>query len=192
MKILFYFSATGFSNTYIIASEQSSSAIIVDPGEFSMELLNLINDHKLSIDHVLITHAHASHYRGLKTLLKIFDAQVYSKEPIPGIEIREVEQYERIAMAGYEVEILDIGGHSPHSIVYRIEDALFTGDTLMPGRLAEAPTPLLQQKLREQIEHELFSKLGPMLVFAGHGAPTTLGVERRFNPDVRAPELKLI
>ncbi len=187
MKILYYFSHVGFANTYIINDEKSASAILIDPGEFTMELLNLINEHQLSIDHVLLTHAHPSHYRGLKTLLKIFDAKVYGREAIPFAGMQKLSHGERLQIAGLDVEILDIGGHSPHSLVYRIEDALFTGDTLMPGRIAKAPTPLLMQKLRTQIEEELFSKLGPMLVFAGHGAPTTLGIERRFNPEVRVP-----
>ena len=76
MKFFSYFSVTGFSNSYIIGPDEGGNAILIDPGIFDVPLLNLIEDNKLYVKYILLTHSHESHISGLKTLLKVYDPKI--------------------------------------------------------------------------------------------------------------------
>ena len=72
MKIYSHLNTGGFSNTYIIANENTKEAIIVDPGKISEEIITQIEENDLDLVAILITHNHGSHVFGLKTLMKIY------------------------------------------------------------------------------------------------------------------------
>ena len=78
MKLFTIFQPYEVTNTYLLHQDGEKNAVIVDPGRFDLDLLNLVEEHNLYISHVLLTHSHINHTRGIPTLMKIYDAEIYS------------------------------------------------------------------------------------------------------------------
>lgn len=64
-------------NTRVVACEDTLSAICVDPGEESAELVGFIRDNRLSLQAIALTHGHLDHIGGTSALHKAFpDAEI--------------------------------------------------------------------------------------------------------------------
>jgi glyoxylase-like metal-dependent hydrolase (beta-lactamase superfamily II) len=184
MKLFFHFAVTGFSNTYLIGPDNGGSAILVDPGIMDTELLCQIEDNNYYVDTVLVTTPHEAHIYGIKTIMKIYNAAIYSgSRSLYQFECCTVEDYQTIETSTFTIKVFQVMGHTQESMVYLINDhLLFSGDALGAGRVGDSPNRyarnLLLKNLREKIlplEQEIF-------IFPGHGPPTTLEIEKQFNP----------
>lgn len=185
MNIYTQLSTMGLCNSYIIFRKKSRSAILVDPGTVDAELIDLINKHKLNITDVLITHSHSDHTKGLGTLLKIWDANVYAMRPFIGnIPTKTIQDDESILCADIEIDIISVPGHSMDSAVFRIGNSLFTGDTLYCGTIAHTNTLIEKRLLIKSIREKIMCHADNYLVFPGHGPISKLRIERMFNHDL--------
>lgn len=178
MKLFNHFTAVGFSNTYLIGPDKGGDAILVDPGTMDVNLLKLIEDNDYYIRHVLITHAHPNHFRGIKTILKIYDAAIYSKiEELEGTSCTPLEEGE-IILSDQKIEVISISGHSFDSLVYRCGHFYFTGDVLSAGRTGTTPDRYTRALLVDELENKLFTREGHGILLPGHGPPSTIKAEK--------------
>ena len=78
MKVYFHLCIDGFTNSYVIVNDDPAvmEAIIVDPGQISNDIIRQIEDGGYKLVAVLITHNHAHHINGLRTLTKIYNPTV--------------------------------------------------------------------------------------------------------------------
>jgi glyoxylase-like metal-dependent hydrolase (beta-lactamase superfamily II) len=183
MKLFSHFAVIGFSNTYIVGPDKGGDAILVDPGVMDLESLKLIEGNNFYVRHILVTTPHESHVQGLKTTLKIYEAEVYSGLTMIGdFPCTQVHDGEQLKLAGFEVSVLNVSGHSKDSMVYRVEDVLFTGDALGAGRLGDSPNAYARAILKSTILEKISGLDDHLLVFPGHGPPSTLAAEKMFNP----------
>ena len=183
MRLFFHFSIAGFSNTYLLGGDKGGDAIVIDPGVMNLPLLELIENNEYYVRSVLITHCHASHFQGLKTLRRIYDAQIFAyNDRVLDFDCTPIRGGTTVDVSGFEVQIIEVPGHSGDSLVFRIEDFLFTGDTLEAGTIAATESAFARELLLRAISERLLGLEGNCLVFPGHGAPTTLEVERKVNP----------
>ncbi len=184
MKLLSHFPAIGVSNTYIIGPPDGGEAILIDPGRFDVSLLDMIEKNDLNITTVLITHDHENHIKGLKTLMKVYAVKVIAgNSSIFGVQTTVVDDGLKIQFSGFEVEVLYVEGHSSDSRVYRIGPYLFTGDVLSAGRIGSSSTSYTRKLLLESINSKILSLEENLLILPGHGPPTTVSAEKRWNPD---------
>jgi len=131
---------------------------------------------------VLVTHSHAHHVDGLRTLLRIYDAEVYSSNAMIGeVQCRTVRDAEVFSACGLEIEALSVPGHSPDSIVYRIEKLLFTGDALHAGLVGKTASQYGSRLLKEQLSKKVLNQDDDCIVLPGHGPPSTIGAEKLYN-----------
>ena len=187
MKILSHFPAIGVSNTYIIGPADGGNAILVDPGRFDVALLELIENNKFDIKSVLLTHDHENHVRGLKTLMKIYSPTVFAgNNSIYGIAAVQVSDGEHIDCSGFSLEVIDVEGHSSDSRVYRIGNYIFTGDVLSAGRIGSSQSSYGRELLIESIKKKILCQNEDSLVLPGHGPPTSVAAELRWNPDLNS------
>jgi glyoxylase-like metal-dependent hydrolase (beta-lactamase superfamily II) len=186
MRFFSYYSVINFSNCYLLGREGSNDALLIDPGIFDEGLLKLIEDNSFYVRHVLITHSHHAHVSGIRTLRKIYDATLWGFEP-KSVEfpVQKVAGSETIELAGFSIEVLETPGHSNDSVCYRIDRLLFTGDTLSAGTVGETDSPYERALLLASIRGRIIPLDDGTLVFPGHGPPTTIELERRFNPDLQ-------
>ncbi|MEW5815453.1 MAG: MBL fold metallo-hydrolase [Spirochaetota bacterium] len=183
MKFFFHFAVFGFSNTYLVGPEQAGEAILIDPGVMDVELLKLIEKNNYYITTILVTHSHIAHIRGITTLLKVYNARLYGGLPrILDFESVKLKEGDEPTLAGFKIQVIEIPGHSSDSLVYRIGDMLFTGDALGAGRIGDTPNGYAHSILLSTIKEKLLPLEENLLIFPGHGPPSTLKVEKLFNP----------
>ena len=86
-----------------------------------------------------------------------------------------------------EWKVMATPGHTKGSVCYYLdsEEVLFSGDTLFAESLGrtDLPTGSVQQIVRS-IAERLFELPEDTMVYPGHGEPTTIGHEKKYNPVV--------
>jgi glyoxylase-like metal-dependent hydrolase (beta-lactamase superfamily II) len=196
-------------NGFVVACEETREAVIIDPGDGVGELLAFADREKLSIRHILLTHAHVDHVTGVATAKRALNVPIY-------LHRDDLFLYERVveagAMFGLQVEpqppidvhytpgqIIRFGrcearphhtpGHCPGGVCLQIgrkgEKAkdLFVGDTLFAGSIGRTDLPGGDYNtLIGSIRTVLFAFGDDARVYPGHGPSTTIGQERRANP----------
>jgi glyoxylase-like metal-dependent hydrolase (beta-lactamase superfamily II) len=190
MKLFFQYCSYGFSNCYILGADdtgtqEASGAIIVDPGSMENITLETIENNNFDIKAVLVTHDHVSHVRGLRTLKRIYNAEVFAvNQSIMDHKATMVKDGDMFNIAGFTVEVISIPGHSSDSVVYRIRGMLFTGDVLTAGLVGSTASAYGAATQMNRLRSRLLSLPGDYIVLPGHGPPSTLEAERHFNTDI--------
>ena len=186
MKLLSHFPAIGVSNTYIVGPRSGGEAILVDPGRFDVSLLELIENEDFNITAVLVTHDHWNHIQGLKTLLKVYHADIFAgSDVVHGFSATQVFGGTCLHASGLDIEVIDVEGHSKDSRVYKVGSYIFTGDVLSAGRVGSSYSEDFRKILIHSIKEKLLVLDDEFLLLPGHGPPTSISVEKRWNPDLR-------
>ncbi|MDR2729371.1 MAG: MBL fold metallo-hydrolase [Treponema sp.] len=187
MKLFFHYCSYGFSNCYILGAEnspkgQQNVAIIIDPGSMENVTLETIEDNNFDLKAVLITHEHVNHVQGLRTLKRIYNAGVIAvNQNIMDHKTTRVKDGDKLVIGGFTAEVISIPGHSSDSVVYKIGDLLFTGDVLTAGLVGSTASAYGMATQMNKLRSRVLSLPGDYVVLPGHGPPSTLEAERRFN-----------
>ena len=195
-------------NTYVLYNDDHK-AIIIDPGcYFSAEqetLKNFIKDTGLTPERLLNTHSHLDHVFGnkwvhdtwgLEMWLHPDEEQMLKLAPISGEKwglpfdnykgpLHFLNHGDTVKLGDDELKVLFTPGHSPGSICFYCEKQkiLIGGDVLFRESIGRTDIPggdhaTLLKSIREQ----LFVLPDDVVVYSGHGVPTTIGYEKRNNP----------
>lgn len=147
------------SNCYIVVDEESKSCLVIDPGSVeSKREIEYINSRELTLDHIIISHEHTDHNWGVNALrdafpeaklvcseecskhvavankayfLFYYDDSTYSYEIAPA-DILIKNKIEQLKWREHVLEFYFTPGHSFGSMCIKLENMLFTGDTIMP------------------------------------------------------------
>lgn len=177
------FSTIGFSNAYLVGPRGGGDALLVDPGEFDAAMLNAIEANRLRLRWILVTHAHRAHIAGIRGLLRVYDPEIYCNQPSVLEEpARHVQDGDRLALGEIAVEVIELPGHSIDSLCFVIGRMLFSGDTLSAGGIGRTRDADTQGLMLGGIRRRLLGLGDDLLLFPGHGPPSLVGIERRFNP----------
>ena len=185
MKIYYHYSKDGFSNGYLVGNEKTGEAVIIDPGVMNNELLDHIEQNHFRLDAVLVTHNHESHHRGLRPLLRIYAPRVYAADTeLKGRKTVLLQGDGTFAAAGFAIRYFAVPGHSPDSLMFQIENVLFTGDALSAGRLGTTNNMYGKRNLLTHLKNKLLSQNDDIIIMSGHGPPSTVGAERLYNAEL--------
>lgn len=106
---------------------------------------------------------------------------------LPSIAIPKIDKSlvdnEEIFIGKKSLRVIHTPGHSPGSICFFIDNAVFVGDTLFAGSIGR--TDLYggsYTKLINSIKARLFTMEDHVIVYPGHGTFTTIGEEKQHNP----------
>ena len=184
------------TNCYILEDEKARAAAIIDPGDEAGRILQVIEDDGVDVKYILLTHGHYDHTTAVPQLHKALpQAEIYIHRadangagsqlfPLAG-QIPDLKFYDEgdtLALGDMTIQVLHTPGHSPGSVTLKVEDVLFTGDTLFAGSCGRTD---LRGGSYEQIMQSL-KRLGELKgdfhVCPGHEATSTLERERRSNP----------
>jgi glyoxylase-like metal-dependent hydrolase (beta-lactamase superfamily II) len=160
-------------------------AILIDPGEMGTDVLNTIEKNEYSLKGVLITHDHRGHVRGLRTLMRIYDVEIYAVNHIVmDCRTNVVRDGDLFNAGPFRIEVISVPGHSSDSAVYKIDNWLFTGDAMSAGLVGTTASSYGAALQMTAIRSKLLSLPGDFIVFPGHGPPSTLEAERQFNAGI--------
>lgn len=186
MTVFFHYSLYGFANVYLVGNDDNGQAFVIDPAAFTTGLLSFIEGKGYSVTAALITHNHIHHVAGLKTLLRVYDAEVYSNNAeIDGVPCRLVHDGDRFTASGLDVEAISVPGHSADSVVFRVGKILFSGDAIFAGTIGSTMSQYSHGLLRDQLEQKILSQSDDCLILPGHGPPSSVAAERQFNLGLR-------
>jgi glyoxylase-like metal-dependent hydrolase (beta-lactamase superfamily II) len=187
VKVFIHYCTYGFSNCYITgtdlyANDSHRDAVVVDPGSMEEPMLKFIEKHEYNLRGVLITHDHLNHVRGLRTLKRIYDVDIYALSPV----VREiktclVKDGDSFSLGSINIEVIAVPGHSSDSAVYKTGHTLFTGDCLSAGLVGSTSNSYASTVQMNALLGKVLSMPGNYIILPGHGPPSTLDAERRFN-----------
>ena len=150
--------------------------------------LSLASQHGLRIRYLVDTHTHADHFSANRQLARRLDVPVmmHHLSPAPFVDMR-LGDGESIALGGLRLQVIHTPGHTRDSMCLRVENRLFTGDTLLIGATGRTDLPTGDpEALHDSLFNHLL-RLDPALeVYPAHEYKnrdhTTLGQEIRENP----------
>ena len=99
------------TNCYLVRAEESRRAVIIDPAANSKRLLAALEEQGLTLEAILLTHAHFDHIGALKNLRAATNARVY----IGGSSRDMAASLKRLSMLPPETRVLP--GHGPSSTI---------------------------------------------------------------------------
>lgn len=180
------------ANMHLVYNE-SGQAVVIDPIDAEV-LSGLIHAHKLKIHAIMLTHAHYDHIVDLDKIRAMTHAPSYiisHDNPLLSDPQKNVSAWlscptayqpcdhllshgDTIRVCGFSIKVLHTPGHTPGSACFFIEDALFTGDTVMSGGIGRCD--LYGGSFHQmQSSLQLFHTLPPSTrVYPGHGNNTTI------------------
>lgn len=195
-------------NCSIVWNETNRRAAIVDPGGDLDRLLTQLDKEQLTLEKILLTHAHLDHAAGTAELAKLKSVPIEGPHEgdqfwidglpeatqrygFPPADVftpdRWLQQGDTVTVGGETLEVLHCPGHTPGHVVFfhRGVRVAWVGDVLFAGSVGRSDFPGGdQQTLLRSIRERLFP-LGDDVTFVpGHGPTSTFGQERMTNPFV--------
>ena len=183
------------TNTYIVSKEGSNKCIVIDPGYEASTIMNRAALLGLTIEAILLTHAHFDHLGAVRAIVADTDCAVYVDDqelslpptmtdgPIYYTDLYPAEG--KLTIADMDITILRTPGHTPGSVCLLIADAMFSGDTLFAGSMGRCDFPGSNIFDMRKSLKKLYNLPGDYRVFPGHVGATTLEHERKTNPYLR-------
>ena len=180
------------SNTYLVADEPGGTAVMIDAGGPVEPLLAKVDEHHLTLSHVLLTHHHYDHVCELdKVLERHPGAQVLihplERDQVGGVT-GTIDSGAELRAGALKIDALHTPGHTAGMISFVVDGGdVFTGDTLFKNSVGgvRAPGHTTYEDLKGSIMGTLM-KLGPTVrIHPGHTDPTTVGEEWENNSFVR-------
>ena len=195
-------------NSYVVWRDGSDQAFVIDPG-FEPELIQeVLDDRGLKLVAIVNTHGHVDHIAGNAAMKDAYpdapiligtgDARMLTDAdfnmsaafgmPVVSPQADQlVSEGDKLTVAGIELEVFDIPGHSPGHVVYLIRETkpftVLGGDVLFRGSVGRTDFPGGSFEL---LKSGIVAKLWPLppdtVVYPGHGPVTTVGQERKSNP----------
>jgi glyoxylase-like metal-dependent hydrolase (beta-lactamase superfamily II) len=191
------------ANCYLLSTDKS--AIVIDPGFYSQEVLDFLKSNSDKERLILLTHGHFDHIGGADVLRKETDTKIgigvkdapYLSDSIKNLSAKfgmPVEPFsadvtfkdnETFTIGDITFKVIETGGHTKGGVCYLCDNYLFTGDTLFHQSIGR--TDFFDgnfNEIKKSIE-KLYTLDPNIIIYAGHGDQTTIGFEKKYNPFVR-------
>jgi rhodanese-related sulfurtransferase len=96
----------------------------------------------LRIHYLIDTHTHADHFSATRQLARKLGVPVamHRDSPAPFVDLR-LDDGEMLLIGALRLQVLHTPGHTRDSMCLRVEDRLFTGDTLLIGATGRTDLP---------------------------------------------------
>jgi glyoxylase-like metal-dependent hydrolase (beta-lactamase superfamily II) len=192
-------------NCSVLADETTLRATVIDPGADIEKVLAVLKQHRLTVEQIVVTHAHIDHVGGAERLKRLTGAPIYMNQhdlpllkmmdmqagwlgvPVPEVAAPDVDASDLLTLtiAGEPAQVLHTPGHTEGSICLHLPtpQLLLAGDTLFAGSIGRTDLPGGDlRKILRSLKERLLTLPDATRVVPGHGPETTIGQERETNP----------
>lgn len=196
MRIKTFTVGTLSTNCYVVHSNSTREAIVIDPGfDFPFEaeqIFHYVDAEALTVKFIVNTHGHSDHVGGNQALRQRFHVPVcihkldahMLNETDESATIRNVmlKDGSLIEFGDANLKVIHTPGHTEGSICLLAEKLIFTGDTLFAGGIGrtdfEGGSYIDMMLSLEKLK----CLPDDLVVYPGHGGSATIGEEKRGNP----------
>jgi glyoxylase-like metal-dependent hydrolase (beta-lactamase superfamily II) len=190
------------TNCYLIADKDDGAGAVIDPGDYSDQILAVAERRGVKIEKIIVTHGHWDHIGALARLAELTGAEVlvhekdaeYLTDPEKNLSGLVFERRERpadrtlrdgdiIKIGDLDLKIVHTPGHTPGSLSVVAGGSIFCGDLIFRGSIGRTDLPGgNQDDMRHSIHEKALTLPDETTVYPGHGPATTIGHEREHNP----------
>ena len=192
-------------NCALVWNDDTHIGAVVDPGGDVDRILQAVEQSKVRVEKILLTHGHIDHAGGAAELrdrlkveiegphtedaflldrLKESGAQ-YGYEARPFTPERWLKEGDKVTVGALEFSVLECPGHTPGSVVFFNDSHrfCFMGDVLFQGSVGRTDFPYgSHETLIASIRDKLLPLGDDVAFLPGHGPASSIGEERRGNP----------
>lgn len=189
-------------NSYLIVDETTTRAVLIDPGAEPEALIAMVEASGATLDAMWLTHGHLDHIGGIEGVrakwpvpvhLHPLDLPIYMNgsrsaavygvpfdQPAP--PDAELANGQQITVGSLTFDVVHVPGHAPGHVVFARDGVVFGGDLLFAGSIGRTDLPLSNPAHMETSLQRIAEFDDDVVVYPGHGPPTTIGRERATNP----------
>lgn len=189
-------------NAYLISDEATGKTVLVDPGDEGARIVRMARDAGVVVEAVWLTHAHLDHIGAVSAIRREWpvpvhlhpdDLRVYRRgaaaAAMYGLPFEQPEDPDRELTHGQIMTcgrltftVHHVPGHSPGHVVFVGEGAMIGGDLLFAGSIGRVDLPLSNPEAMEASLAHIATFDPALVVYPGHGPPTSIGAELASNP----------
>ncbi|MGH2935165.1 MAG: MBL fold metallo-hydrolase [Gaiellaceae bacterium] len=188
------------ANCYVVRSERGArEAAVVDPGADAAQMRLELARMSTSCAGILVTHTDVDHIGAVADLAEGTGAEVWApaaeadalREGLtrtgqrvrPHDPAHTVVGGDAFTVAGIELAVVDVPGHTSGHVAFYADGYLFGGDLLFAGSVGRVDLPGGDWDALLASVRGLVDAYPPdTVVYPGHGPATTLGAELDRNP----------
>lgn len=190
------------TNSYICYDTQKKEAVVIDPAYDVDKIIEKIEELKLSVLAIVITHGHADHVGALEQLenytntavnVSLDDTELLNGKKdgcfsmfgikLPNIaKIVKLNNGNKIKVGDYFLEVIFTPGHTKGSICLfeRTTNSLFTGDTIFSDCYGRCDLDTGSYEDMKMSLEKIFNKFDDEVqIYPGHGEKAKLGSAKR-------------
>ena len=186
-------------NCYILGSPKTGEAIIIDPGDDFVKIKEVLDKNNLRAKLIINTHGHFDHIGAddkfdLPVYIHHLDkdcltnpeknfSSFFNQGKTFDLKINSLSDNDKVGIDTLELDVIHTPGHTPGGICLKIEDSIFTGDTLFCQGIGRTDFPNASgEQLMQSIKEKLLKFSDEIKIYPGHGPSSTIGNERQRNP----------
>jgi glyoxylase-like metal-dependent hydrolase (beta-lactamase superfamily II) len=192
------------TNGYLVIDPDTKQALIIDaPAGFAKDLVRDVNELGVGVQAIVITHGHWDHIGDTAELKRQLGVPVLahpttsaklekpgsasSTLPIeiePSVADHFLNDGDTVTLGSHTFDVWFLPGHDPgHIVLISVPDEMVLGgDVLFPGGHGTIEIPGADPRQMQQSLARLAALPDNVMVYPGHGLPTTIGQERGWLP----------
>lgn len=187
------------TNCYVVT--MGNKCVVVDVAYHCQQVVEYIKANNLQLIALLLTHGHFDHCGGVQELKRgcnLDSAPVY----VHSLDVdlcrqasqnmwrvvcasctpTHVVQQGNLQLDNFHFQVVHTPGHTPGSVVYLMDDVMFSGDTLFYRSVGRTDFPGGDAMELQNSLQKLSTLQTNYQIYAGHGPCTTLKAELLHNP----------
>ena len=179
LKVIHYEVDINYANAFLVYESTTGEAFLVDCGAYDDRIVEACKSKQLHVQSILITHSHYDHIGGLDDFKKALKAKVYAYN-LEGS--KKVVDGDFIPFSNKKIKVMTTPGHISDGISFYLAPFVFVGDAIFAGAVGGTADRAHFQEEIKHVEDKIFSLPDDTIIYPGHGAATTVAVERFYNP----------